>query len=78
MTFEEFWKQNRDRYLKLAEKNVKLAINCAAEEAWDVSMLIADEISDKSIKDFLKSFKHSTITTEKEQEINNQPPFARG
>ena len=35
MTFKDFWKSNKDRYLKIAELNVKLAINCAAEDAWD-------------------------------------------
>ena len=33
MTFEEFWKQNRDRYLCLFGT---LAIHTAAEEAWDI------------------------------------------
>ena len=37
MKFEEFWKNNRDRYEKLAETNVMLAINTAAEEAWELS-----------------------------------------
>ena len=37
MTFKEFWKTNRDRYEKLAETNVMLAINTAAEEAWELS-----------------------------------------
>ena len=37
MTFEEFWKQNRDRYLEISKVNVMLAINTAAEEAWENS-----------------------------------------
>ena len=35
MTFEEFWKQNRERYLKLSKVNIMLAINTAAEESWE-------------------------------------------
>ena len=42
MTFEEFWKRNKKRYLKLANSNdmdfyIKLAIHTAAEEAWDIA-----------------------------------------
>ena len=37
MTFEEFWKQNRERYLKLSEVNIMLAICAAAEDAWENS-----------------------------------------
>ena len=35
MTFKEFWKNNRSRYEELAKTNVMLAINTAAEEAWE-------------------------------------------
>jgi len=38
MTFEEFWKSNRDRYEKLSKTNIMLAVNTAAEEAWDLSL----------------------------------------
>ena len=39
MDFKEFWKKNRERYLKLAKTSVMLAINTAAEEAWELSQL---------------------------------------
>ena len=35
MTFEEFWKSNRDRYEKLSKTNIMLAVNTACEEAWE-------------------------------------------
>jgi len=35
MTFEEFWKQNKNRYKDLLfEFNAKLALHTACEEAW--------------------------------------------
>ena len=37
MTFEEFWKQNNNRYWELAQSGpLSLAIHTAAEEAWDI------------------------------------------
>ena len=39
MTFEEFWKSNRDRYEKLSKTNLMLAINTAAEEAWEFTKI---------------------------------------
>ena len=64
MTFEDFWKQNRDRYLKIAEIDIKLALNCAAEDAWGIAQ------SNTIIT--------SAITTDDEQEKLKQPPFVRG
>ena len=37
ITFECFYKLHKERWLKLAETDVKLAIETAAEEAWDMS-----------------------------------------
>ena len=38
MTFEEFWKENEDRYIDLAVNfNLKLAINTACEDAWNMA-----------------------------------------
>ena len=39
MTFEEFWKSNRDRYEKLTKLSVMLAVNTAAEEAWEFTKI---------------------------------------
>jgi len=37
MTFEEFWKQNNNRYWELAQSGpLSLAIHTAAEEAWNI------------------------------------------
>jgi hypothetical protein len=45
MTFEQFYKQHRARWLKLAETDVKLAIETAAEETWDAAhVLLYNEI----------------------------------
>ena len=38
LNFEQFWMHNIMRYLKLAEINVVLAINTAAEDAWEIAM----------------------------------------
>jgi len=64
MTFEDFWKQNRDRYLKIAEIDIKLALNCAAEDAWGI-------VQSNTIIT-------SAITTDDEQEKLEQPPIVRG
>lgn len=37
MNFEEFWKNNKERYLKIAELDIKLAINCACKDAWNLA-----------------------------------------
>ena len=34
MTFKDFWQSNKDRYLEIAVLNIKLALNCAAEDAY--------------------------------------------
>ena len=38
MNFEEFWKVNRDRYEKLLSFNIMLAVQTAAEDAWEISL----------------------------------------
>ena len=88
MHFEDFWKKNRERYLKIAELNVKLAINTAAEEAWDAERKIKchyaldcdyryEDISGCFVIDE-NNLLESEITTEDEKEQLRQPPFARG
>jgi len=35
-SFKNFWLDNKDRYLKIADLNVKLALNIACEDGWEM------------------------------------------
>jgi len=41
--FKNFWLDNKDRYLKIAELNVKLALNIACEDAWEMGEKCGEE-----------------------------------
>ena len=42
-SFENFWLDNKDRYLKIADLNVKLALNIACEDAWEMGEKCVEE-----------------------------------
>jgi len=42
-SFKNFWLANKDRYLKIADLDVKLALNIACEDGWEMGEKCGEE-----------------------------------